>query len=290
MPIAFGAIAPHGSSIIPELSDDANGAMATRKAMEELGKRFRRSGAEAIVIAGPHGVRVEGAVALAWVYRGVGSLSWNEQQIEINVPVDRGLTERIAGVAREQGIPIALTSFGGNRLEQSVIPLDWGMITPLWFLGHGKNMPGAGHALADPPEEDIGPSVVVVSPSRALPRETLIEFGRAVAEVASVDDRGIAFVASCDWAHTHRDDGIYGFHPSAKRVDEFVLDVIRREQLSDLLDLSDQDTEDAAIDGLWQALMLHGVLEKAPMTLGLLNYEVPSYYSMIVAAYEPAAS
>ncbi len=64
-----------------------------------------------------------------------------------------------------------------------MLPLDWGILTPLWFLGHGRNMPGHGDVLADPPAADIGPPAVIVTPSRSLPRETLVDFGRAVAEV-----------------------------------------------------------------------------------------------------------
>ena len=62
MPLVFAAIAPHGFPLIPDLSDDAGGALATRAAMEELGRRAAAAGVEALVIAGPHGVRVDGAI------------------------------------------------------------------------------------------------------------------------------------------------------------------------------------------------------------------------------------
>ena len=62
MPLVFAAIAPHGFPLIPDLSDDADGALATRAAMEELGRRAAVAGVEALVIAGPHGVRVDGAI------------------------------------------------------------------------------------------------------------------------------------------------------------------------------------------------------------------------------------
>jgi hypothetical protein len=39
-------------------------ALATRAAMEELGQRATAAGVEALVIAGPDGVRVEGAICL----------------------------------------------------------------------------------------------------------------------------------------------------------------------------------------------------------------------------------
>ncbi|MDP9364589.1 MAG: aromatic ring-opening dioxygenase subunit LigB [Chloroflexota bacterium] len=289
MPLVFAAIAPHGFPIIPDLSDDAEGALATREAMLELGRRCADAGPDAVVVAGPHGVRVDGAICLADVARAAGTLRWHGRQVEMNVPVDGPLTDAVADAARARGVPIALAGFAGNRRFQAAMPLDWGTITPLWFLGHDRNLEGKGDVLAPPPDEDVGPPAVIVTPSRSLPRETMVEFGRAVADAAA-GERRVAFVASCDWAHTHRDDGPYGFHPAAAEVDGAVVAAVRDGDLLRLIDLPQVDVEHAAIDGLWQTLMLGGLLERVPMRHDLLAYEAPSYYGMLVAAYEPAGN
>ncbi|MDQ3467845.1 MAG: aromatic ring-opening dioxygenase subunit LigB, partial [Chloroflexota bacterium] len=65
MSFVFAAIAPHGFPIIPALSEDAEGGLATRNAMLELGKRCAAARPDVIVVAGPHGVRVDGAICLA---------------------------------------------------------------------------------------------------------------------------------------------------------------------------------------------------------------------------------
>lgn len=285
MPLVFGAIAPHGFPIIPDLSEDAEGGLKTREAMFEFGRRAKAAGIEAVVLAGPHGFRVDGAVCLADVARGAGTLAWKEREIEMNVPVDVPLTEAIAAAARRHDVPIALGGFAGNRKYQSVIPLDWGMVTPLWFLGHDRNLVGKGNVLADKPAEDVGPPAVIVTPSRSLPRRQLVEFGRAVAEAAEADGRKIGFVASCDWGHCHREDGPYGYHPASAEVDAEVVAAIEAGDLHRLDAISDQRASDAAIDGLWQTLMLAGALDVVPMTGELLSYEAPSYYGMIVATY-----
>jgi aromatic ring-opening dioxygenase LigB subunit len=291
MGIVFGAVAPHGFTITPEMSEDAEGGLKTRAAMEELQRRITAAAPDVVVIAGPHGFRVEGAICLADVGRGAGTLRWKGRQIEMNVPVDGALTDRIARTAEAKGIPIARAGYAGNRRDQAVIPIDWGVITPLWYAGHGRNMPGTGDVLADPPERDQGPPVVIATPSRSLPRENLIAFGNAIAEAAAADGRRVAFIASCDWAHRHREDGPYGFHEAAARVDRTIVDAITSGDLRGLLTLSDQDATDAAIDGLWQLLMLAGVLERVPLAGDLISYEAPTYYGMIVATYEaPAAA
>ncbi|MFN8675195.1 MAG: aromatic ring-opening dioxygenase subunit LigB [Thermomicrobiales bacterium] len=288
MPLVFAAIAPHGFPLIPELGDDAGGALQTRAAMQEMQRRAAAAGVEAVVIAGPHGVRVNDAIALADTSRAAGSLTWEGRTVELNVPIDGDLTDAIANAARERGIPIAMVGYAGSRRSQSVLPLDWGFLTPLWFLGHDGNMPGLGNVLADPPETDQGPPAVLVSPSRTIPREQLIQFGEVVAGIAAESPRRIAFVASCDWGHRHAEDGPYGYHPESAVVDAEVVAAVTANDLLSLSDLPDERAETAAIDGLWQLLMLGGALRGKTWPSEVISYEAPTYYGMLVATWQDA--
>lgn len=288
MPLVTAAVLPHGFPLIPRLSDDADGAMATRHAMEEAGRRFREAGVEAIVLAGPHGIRVDGFMCVADVGRAAGTLTLRDRGVEMNVPCDRPLIESIGRACRERDIPVAMAGFGGNRADQSVAPMDWGAMTPLWFTGHDRHLEGLGNVLAGKPEGDDGPPVVLITPSRALPRPMMVDVGRALAGVFAADERKIGFIASCDWGHCHRDDGPYGYNAKSAEVDDKVVAAVKANNLLGLIDLPEQDVQSAAIDGLWQTLMLAGVQEVTPLDVGFLSYEVPSYYSMIVAAYAPA--
>lgn len=290
MPLVFAAIAPHGFPLIPDLADDAGGALQTRAAMLELQRRAAAAGVEAVVIAGPHGVRVNDAVALVDTGRAAGSLSWQGRTVELNVPVDGELTDAVAAAARVRGVPIALVGYGGSRRSQSVLPLDWGLLTPLWFLGHDRSMPGHGHVLADPPETDAGPTAVLVTPSRTIPRQQLIEFGEAVGEVAAASPRRIAFIASCDWGHRHDESGPYGYHPASAEVDAEILASVAANDLRSLRDFPDARADDAAIDGLWQALMLAGALTGTNWRSDVISYEAPTYYGMLVATWGAASA
>ena len=60
---------------------------------------------------------------------------------------------------------------------------------------------------------------------------------------------------------------------------------MKENDLLRLAALSDARASDAAIDGLWQTLMLGGALEAVPMQGELLSYEAPSYYGMLVAIW-----
>ena len=286
--IVFACVAPHGWNLIPELEEDAAGALATRSAMDELGRRFAATEPEVIVLATPHGIRVDGAIAIGDVARLAGTLHEGDRHVEMNVPADRDLAAAIAKTAESRKIPIAKVGFAGNSPTESAIPLDWGTFVPLWFMGHGQNMAGHGHVIAERPKRDIGPPVVVINPSRSLPWEVNVRFGEAIADAAIRDGRRIAFVASCDWAHAH-EGSRYGADPAAADVDDAVSAALSENDPGRLIDLDPDKVKRAAVDGLWQALILAGVMNRVSMRGELLSYEVVARYSvgMHVATYLP---
>ena len=285
MPVVCAAILPHGWDLIPVLSDDAGGALATQAAMISVGEMFRDSGVEAIVLAGPHGIRVDSAICIADVARAAGRIERGSRVAELNVPCDRSLIASIGSAARARDVPVAMAGYAGNRADQSASPMDWGAMVPLWFLGNGNlHAQGTGSVLAAPPAQESVPPVVLITPSRALPRAAMVEFGRAVGDACAADSRRIGFVASCDWSHVHRADGPYGYDPIAPEMDGKIVAAIHADTLPALIDLPQDDVERAAIDGLWQTLMLTGVREIQPLPpLKLLSYEAPTYFGMIVA-------
>lgn len=290
MPLVAAQIAPHGFALIHDLSDDAEGGLATRSAMETAGRLFADAGVDVIVLAGPHGVRVDGAICIDNVARGAGSLTRGDRTVEMNVPCDRDLALEIDRRCHEAGIPTALAGYAGNRSDQSVMPMDWGAMTPLWFNGHGQNRTGYGAVLAPVPSDDHGPLVVLITPSRTLSRQTMVDFGRVLGETFRDDPRRIGFIASCDWGHAHTENGPYAYHPAAAEVDNKVVEAVKANELLSLIDLPEEDVQNAAIDGLWQTLMLAGISQITPLHGDLISYEVPDYFGMIVATYTPTAA
>ncbi|MGC4191929.1 MAG: aromatic ring-opening dioxygenase subunit LigB [Thermomicrobiales bacterium] len=290
MPLVAATIVPHGWDLIPVLDENAGGAVETQRAMMQVGVQFAEAGVETVVLAGPHGIRVEGAICLGNVGRGAGTLERNGHTAEMNVPYDRPLALEIAGACDAAGVPTALAGYAGNRPDQSATPLDWGAMVPLWFLGHDDNRAGSGTVLSPTPQDDHGPAIVLVTPSRALPRQAMVDFGRVLGEVFANTDKKIGFVASCDWGHAHKETGPYGFHPAAKLVDDQVVAAIAANDLLSLIALPDEDVQNAAIDGLWQVLMLAGIQQVTPLDISFKSYEHPDYFGMIVASCTPAGA
>jgi len=187
-------------------------------------------------------------------------------------------------------------NFGALDGPVSCMSMDWGTLIPLYFMGRRSEVGGrprrvkvgpweAGAGQGEPPR----PEVVVVGPGREAPWDALVRLGEVVAGAALACRRRVAFVASADHGHAHLAGGPYGFHPASDAYDREVCGLIRRGELEGLLDLDPALVEAAKADSLWPMLILLGVLRKVPMTAELLTYQVPTYFGMLVASFEPSA-
>jgi aromatic ring-opening dioxygenase LigB subunit len=287
MPLVAAAIMPHGFPLIPSLDNGLDAVQDLRAAMDRVGREFRDVGVDTIVLAGPHGTRVEGAMAMVRTGRAAGTLSHGGKSAEMNIPIAHEFVDEIAAGVALDDIPVAKVGFGGNRMDQAVMPLDWGAMGPLWFLGHDQDRTGFGNVLAGAPTNGDGPPAVLITPSRMLDRDTQIAFGRSLGRVFQESDRNIGFVASCDWSHVHAEKGPYGAHPIAQQMDDTIQIAIRGNDLIGLQHLPQPDVEAAAIDGLWQCLILAGIQQRVALRSELLAYGIDGYYSMIVASFMP---
>src|SRR4051794_25922272 len=100
MPLVAAAVAPHGFPIIPDVSEDADGALQTREAMFEMGRRFKAAQPDVIVIAEPHGFSVTGFISVGSAVRGAGTLHWQDRTVEMNLPLDMDFAQEVVERAR----------------------------------------------------------------------------------------------------------------------------------------------------------------------------------------------
>ncbi len=264
MTFVFAAIAPHGA---PPL-DDPEGE--TRRGFEELGRRFDAAAPDATIVFTPHGLLVEDHLGVALAGRYEGDVSaWSDSGIELSAPGDPALARECLAGLRDDGLPAVGFTFGTSLADTATMPLDWGALIPLWFMGRDR-VPA-----------------VVVTPTRALPIERLVEAGAALGRVARESEKRIAVIASADHGHGHAADGPYGFAAESAVFDEQIVAIVRENRLADLLDLEPAFVGAALADSWWQMAMLHGVLGDE-WTGELLSYEAPTYFGMLCAAYAPA--
>jgi len=256
--IVFGAIAPHGD---PAFEDGS----PTRAAFEELGRRLEQARPDVIVVFTPHNVHVEGSFAIVVAATLAGVLV--EREIELTCVVDRKLATDVLDTLRDHGLPAVGISFGSNDPALAEMPMDWGTLIPLWFLGGG----------AEPSRP-----VVVLSPARELSLDDHVRAGAAVA--AACEGRRVALVASADHGHAHDPEGPFGFDPAAAEYDDRVVALVSENRLEDALSL-EPIVAAASADSLWQLVLLRGALGDG-FRAEFLSYERPTYFGMLCAAFE----
>jgi aromatic ring-opening dioxygenase LigB subunit len=273
--VVFGAIAPHGYLAIPEacMEGDSGLAAATQQAMAELGRCFAAACPDTTVLFTPHNVHAEGAMAVITAGNLAGSLArWTTQDIRLRCPVDRDLAHNALTAFHAAGIPAVGISYGGNDATRATAPMDWGTLIPLWFMG-GRSEPHV--------------PVVVIAPARDRPLEEHVRAGKALAEIVAASGKRVAVIASSDHGHAHLAAGPYGYDPAAAEYDDRIVDLVKTNRLSGLLEIDPTLVERASADSYWQMAMLHGALGDG-WEGELLSYEVPTYFGMLCAAYARA--
>jgi aromatic ring-opening dioxygenase LigB subunit len=269
--LVWACIAPHGGELITELGDGPPERMEqTRNAMRELGRRYRATGAETLVVLTPHGLAVEGHACVSVARTAFGEFAGeNGASLSGGFPVDVELAEAIAVAAGELTVSVVRAAYDDERTPIEVFPLDFGALIPLYFLCDGAP----------------SPRVVVVCPARDMPRRQLVDFGRAVVDAATSIGRRIAIVCSADQGHGHDAAGPYGLSPHSPGYDRAYCRAIRDGDLGRLLSWRNDWIDAALPDSYWQTLMLYGALAVAPMRSMLLSYEAPTYFGMVCAEF-----
>jgi aromatic ring-opening dioxygenase LigB subunit len=274
--IVVAAIAPHGGIAVAELCDESEleVAAATRAGLEELGRRFAAAAPEAVVVLTPHNVHVEGSLAVIIAGELEGVVGENGREIALTAPVDLELALALLADLAQARVPSTAVSYGGNRPAEASMPMDWGALIPLWYMG-GR---------AEPPTP-----VVLISPARDLPAEVHVAAGRVIADTAAASGKRVGLIASADHGHAHEPTGPYGFDPASAVYDGQVVGLVRENRLAGLLEIDPDFVGTAQADSWWQMLVLHGATADA-FDVELHSYEAPTYFGMLCASFTPKAS
>ena len=263
MPLIHACIAPHAGDLI----DDVNKVILTRKSMEEMSAKLEALKPDTVVIVNPHGFRVSNAMSIATTEKAIAD--W-PPDVKLDFDVDVPLAAAIADKAEEMSVPVVRYIYGASGGDSCYVPLDWGAVVPLYFMGHRFT-----------PK----PKLVHISPMRTLPLAFHYDLGRAIGRVIKGSDKRIAFIASADQGHAHNADGPYGFDPAAAQYDAWMQEVIRKGYLDELLNADPNLVENGKPDSLWPTTILAGVLKENPMKARLLSYEVDVYFGIMCAEF-----
>jgi aromatic ring-opening dioxygenase LigB subunit len=189
----------------------------------------------------------------------------------MKVKCNPSLAKELLAVGNRGKLPVVGVNYGTFEGSNSDMAMDWGTFVPLWFFMHRNR---------------IKPKVVIVTPSREIPLEQNIAFGRTIADVIEKKRERVVFVASADQAHAHKKNGPYGFNKAAAEYDKFMVNAIETDDIDSIKELSSKFVEAAKPDSLWQIAMLAGVSERIPLVPHLYSYQVPTYFGMICAGFQ----
>ena len=241
--------------------------------MRVLARRISRVRPHTIVLASPHNLRLLARIAVVTSENSSGQLKGSSKRsVSLRASCDREFAEKIVRESEAERLPVVGANYGTTSGPASDIPMDWGTLVPLWFVLKRARS-----------------KIVIVAPSREIPLRTNYRFGQLMGKLMSRDrKKRFVFIASADQAHAHSRSGPYGYSPAASRYDSLVVDAIQDNDLKRLLSLDPRLVERAKPDSLWQMTLLAGVTEVVPSQSQLLSYQVPSYYGMACAGFEPA--
>ena len=277
MSIKYSAILPHGFNLIEEIYPNPNNEWKELiDSMKEVAESIYNANPQVILIASPHNLRIDGQIGLI-TSEWIEGTWWNDdktKKAELKVRTDRETSKIIYQRAKELSLPIVAVNYGAAGGEYSTMKMDWGTLIPLWYVNkiYKRN-------------NEVIPPIVLITPSREIPWENLVELGKMMNGVCVNKGITSVYIASCDHGHAHDPDGPYGFHPASKVFDDQIINWIKSSELEKILTLSPEFIDQAKPDSFWQMLILIGILEVAELKNKLCVYGCPEYYGMIVASF-----
>ncbi len=283
--LLFGAIAPHGLSEIETLAgDEFNNFKKIAKAMEKLSKDIMELDIDTIIIMTPHGLRVEGYTSIYSCNYISGEYNSNSNNYflnkkndvfnkinyeYLNFECDTTFANNIYKEALNNDIKVVSINYGVSKGPLSDIKMDWGVFVPMWFLRNLQNKI----------------KLVVINPDRNATYLELEKLGEIIYSEIEKSDKKFGIVASADQGHAHQVDGPYGYDINSKIYDDYIIKIIKNNQLEQLKDVYQNYFKNSKADSIWQMIILYGAIKNTDFKHKFYEYDIPTYFGMLVAGY-----
>ncbi|MFG1519251.1 MAG: hypothetical protein AAE977_02055 [Thermoplasmataceae archaeon] len=247
-------VIPHGDELI-DLPDTNSREMAT-----SLAAIASHDSSDVLAIISPHNLRLERNISVIKTQYLRLNYRLKTGTIRGKYETDSNLADLITTRNPEitEGAYF-ITSSGSN----SVFPMDFGTGIPLHFF-RKRNIVSLGQA-------------------RMGDRKVLMNFGRSLCHTLNNYSRSVSLIISADQAHTHSENGPYGYAPEARLYDETIIDAIKRSRLSSILSISENLITKGKPDSYWNMLILAGIIEECELQLNFDYYYVAEYFGMLLA-------
>lgn len=270
--VVLAGLTPHPPVIVPEIGRDRLGEVgATVRAVRKWAAAVARAAPDALVVVGPHGPALRGAVPVVRCPLVRGSFAaFGEPRVTIEWPCDLELAGAVLDAAADEGVSAVGLDEAGVRRNQGTPGLDHGTMVPLYFLREAK---------VRAPLVQLGLAL--------LPYRDLFRFGTAVAAAARAAGRRAVVIASGDLSHRLIPGAPAGYHPRGKEFDRELVAALGHADAQALFSLDPDLIEAAGECGLRPAFVLLGSLAGRRVTAEVLSYEGPFGVGYAVISLEP---
>lgn len=261
MALVFTGVAAHTPILIPTVGKDGLGIVEkTKEAMEQLEKELYISHPDTLMVISPHGNGLADAMTINMNSRYVsnfeefGDLTTKVEWKPATMLIDR-FREDLIGY----DVPFALVSDKH---------LDYGASVPLFYLT--QHLP------------DI--KVAPVNVSSGLDIKSHYAFGQELKNEIMQSTERVAVIVSADLSHRAGEKSPEGMSPKGVAFDEKVMEIIRTDKMTEILDIDDAWAEEANACGLRPLAMMMGLLEGVKHDATILSYEKPLGTGYLVAS------
>ncbi|MHA1112366.1 MAG: hypothetical protein ACTSRE_14820 [Promethearchaeota archaeon] len=275
MVLSAAFIVPHGALILDALPSHTDGRYELHQAMVRVTNQISQLNPDLVLVTSPHGISLSNDYGIYINESAHGTAEWEGeyQDYKIDVDIDLEFAEELFKHLEAKQQPISkITAFSRGVS----IPLRWGESVPLWFL---KDIPESKYVFLSQPQKRYDPSSNFVLETTRL--------GENIFQFINTHNKRIVVLISADLAHTHQEEGPYGFYEKADTVDALLEEWMRSPY--SLKDISDsyEIIKKALCCGYTGFLLLQGILKGIEMEVEILSRQAPTYYGMMVASFLP---
>lgn len=272
MSVVFCGICPHPPVAVPEVGHrESEEVQDTRRALLELGRRLKESGAGTVVIISPHAPIFHGLIGLNGETVLEGDLAhFGARGVKFQVANDPDLVKEITRQAAGLGLStLELTGKLAKQYDFS-LRLDHGVTVPLYFL------------------QQAGVNLPLVHVSMALDiAGRLYLFGLAVRKAAELTGRRVALLASGDLSHCLTRLAPAGYNPRGAEFDRELARLLSVPDVQGIMQMDEFLVQEAAECGYRSILMMLGALDGLEVEAEILSYEGPFGVGYLVASFIP---
>ena len=269
--IICAALMPHPPIVIPEVGQAATVKVrATQQALDTVSQLFKKAKIQTVVIISPHGLGFDDAITISVHPRLRGTLAaFGVPDLSLGFETDSLLLRTIQKKAERLGINLVEMTDGKAKSLRRQLELDHGAFVPLYYL-HKAGFRGQ----------------IIHLSCGLVPYEEMYTFGKAVQSATTLVDKKIGIIASGDLSHRVTAEAPNGFHPQGAAFDKYVVDLLQRGDLKELMNMDRQLAGEIGECGLRPIFFLMGILGGLTVNSQVLSYEAPFGVGYAVAQFD----